>query len=158
MILFINGSINSGKTTVAKMLTEKIPNTAHIEIDSLREFIHWLEIDKAVPINLENAILLIRNFVKHGYNVVVPYPLSESNYEYIIQELHDYSEQLHFFTLAPDIRKAQTSTKERKISQWEYDRIQHHYDIGIPSPSFGRIINNTSQTPKETVDEILSFL
>lgn len=158
MIIFINGSINAGKTTVAKILAKKIPNTARVEIDTLRDFVDWLELDEAKPISLENAVLIISNFAKHGYNVIVPYPLSQKNYEYINQKLSDFSEQLYFFTLAPDIKKVQTSTKDRKISPWEHDRIQHHYDIGIPSPSFGKIINNTSQTPEETANEILSYL
>jgi uridine kinase len=158
MIIFINGSINSGKTTIAKILTEKLPKTANIEIDKLHDFIAWLEIDKAVPINLENAMLIIRNFSKHDFNIVIPYPLSEKNYKYIVKELKNVKKQLYFYTLAPDIKKAQTSTKDRKISKWEFERIQYHYDIGIHKPSFGKIINNTDQTPKETADEILKDL
>ncbi|MEI6426423.1 MAG: hypothetical protein WCO66_03655 [Candidatus Absconditabacteria bacterium] len=158
MIIFINGSINSGKSTVAKLLTQKIPQTANIEVDSLRHFIDWLEIDRAIPINLENTVLLIKNFVNHGYIVVVPYPISQTNYEYFEEELVEYKKDLYFFTLAPNIQKAQTSTADRKISDWEYQRIQHHYDIGIHNPSFGTIIDNTNQTPKETADEILKYL
>ena len=158
MIIFISGSINSGKSTVAKILAKKITQAANIEIDQLRSFIDWLEIDQAVPISLENAVLVIGNMVRHGYNVVVPYPLSEGNYQYLRQELSGFSKQLYFFTLAPAIKKAQTSTKKRKISPSEYQRIQHHYDIGIASPSFGQIIDNTSQTPQATADEILSYL
>jgi len=158
MIIFINGSINTGKTSVAKILAKKIPNTANVEIDNLHNFIDWLEIDKAISINLENAILIIKNFAKHGYNVVVPYPLSQNNYKYINHKLSSFSEQLYFFTLSPDIKKAQASTKNRKISPWEHNRIQHHYNIGIPKPSFGKIINNTKQTPEETFNEILSNL
>ncbi len=41
MIIFINGPINSGKTTVAKILSSKIPNTVNVEIDNLHEFIDW---------------------------------------------------------------------------------------------------------------------
>ncbi len=158
MIIFINGSINAGKTTVAKILAEKIPNTANIEIDNLRGFIHWLEIDKAVPINLENAVLVINNFAKYGYNVVVPYPLSQKDYEYLRNNLRDYINELYFFTLAPDIRKAQTDTGDRKLTQQERDRIQQHYDIGITKPLFGKIIDNTKQTPEETANEILAYL
>lgn len=158
MIIFINGSIHSGKSTIAKLLTQKIPNTANIEVDNLRNFIDWLEIDKAIPINLENTILLTKNFTKHGYNVVIPYPLSEKNYEYIKFSLQDISEKLYFFTLAPDIKKAQKSTKEREISPREHQRIQHHYDIGIATPSFGTIIDNTVQTAEETANEILSYI
>ncbi len=156
MIIFINGSINAGKSTVAKILTSKIPNTANVEIDSFREFIHWLEIDKAIPINLENAVLVINNFAKHGYNVVITYPLSQKNYEYLKTALT--GSELHFFTLSPDIKKAQSDTNDRVLTQWERDRIKHHYDIGISQPAFGKIIDNTDQTPEETVEEIISLI
>jgi adenylate kinase family enzyme len=156
MIIFISGSINAGKSTVARILASKIPNTANVEIDNLHDFIHWLEIDKAVPINLENAVLVINNFAKHGFNVVVPYPLSQKNYEYLKRELGD--NELYFFTLSPDIKKAQSDTKDRTLTQWERNRIQHHYNIGIAKPAFGKIIDNTNQTPDETVEEIISLL
>lgn len=158
MIIFINGPINAGKSTVAKILAEKIPKTARVEIDQLHEFIDWLEIDQAVPINLENAALVISNFIRRGYNVVVPYPLSEKDYKYMKKQLRDFAGQLYFFTLAPEMRKAQGDTKDRKISPWERERIRHHYDSGIASPSFGKIIDNTRQTPEQTADEILSCL
>ena len=158
MIIFINWSINAGKSTIAKLLTEKIPQTANIEIDALRNFIDWQSLDKAIPINLENAISIIHNFIKNGYNVVIPYPLSQKNYEYVSQGLHDIADKVYFFTLAPNIKKAQTSTEKRKISQEEYQRIQYHYDIWIPAPSFGKIIDNTLQTPEETANEILSYI
>lgn len=158
MIIFINGSINAGKSTIAKLLTERIPQTANVEIDALRNFIGWQELDKAIPINLDNAISIIRNFHKNGYNVVIPYPLSENNYKYIQEWLQDISNELYFFTLVPTIKKAQTSTQERKISEEEYKRIQYHYDIGIPSPSFWKTIDNTLQTPEETCNEILVSL
>ncbi|MBD3250120.1 MAG: hypothetical protein GF381_00930 [Candidatus Pacebacteria bacterium] len=156
MIVFINGSINAGKSTIARLLASKLTNTANVEIDSFHEFIHWLEIDKAVPINLENAVLVINNFARHGYNVVVPYPLSQKNYEYLKKELGD--NELYFFTLSPNIKKAQSDTIDRKLTQWERDRIQHHYDIGVSSPTFGKIIDNTDQAPEETVEEIISLL
>lgn len=158
MIIFINWSINAGKSTIARLLTNKLHQTANIEVDALRDFIAWQEIGKAIPINLENTVSLILNFTKYGYNTVIPYPLSTKNYEYIKQELNDLVDRLYFFTLAPDIKKAQTSTKDREISEAEYNRIQYHYDIGIPKPSFGIIIDNTNQTPEETANEILSYL
>lgn len=115
-----------------------------------------MDIDKAVPINLENAILIINNFIKHEYNVVVPYPLSQEDYEYIRKNLNNT--ELHFFTLAPDIEKTQSDTENRKLTEQERDRIQYHYDIGISRPSFGEIIDNTNQTPEETAEEIISYL
>jgi len=156
MIIFISGSINAGKSTIAKLLAEKIPQTANIEIDALRDFIPWLELEKAVPINLENAILLIQNFTKHGYNVVVPYPISQKNYEYVTREL--WGGDVVFITLSPDIKKALSDNPNRVLDEWERNRIQHHYTIWIATPTFGKIFDTTNQTPEETVEEILAYL
>ena len=43
MILFINCSINSGKSTIAKLLAKKIKNSAILEIDFLRAMINWMD-------------------------------------------------------------------------------------------------------------------
>lgn len=155
MIIFINGSINAGKSTVAKMLAKELENTALLEIDSLRDMIAWMPIDQAVPINLENAISVIKNFVEHGLNVIVPYPLSQKNYEYVTGNLKGIDTQTYFFTLAPSLEKAITNRGTRELDDWERERINHHYNIGIHNPSFGEIINNSDQTPEETAKIII---
>ena len=52
MIIFINGSINSGKSTISKLLVEGLPNTALIEIDSVRAMIDWMPLEQAIPLTL----------------------------------------------------------------------------------------------------------
>ena len=158
MIIFINGSINAGKSTVAKILARRISNTAVVEIDILREMINWMPIDQAVPINLENAVSVIRNLAKRNMNIVVPYPLSEDNYKYLINELEDINSEIYFFTLAPKLDKVLTNRGGRELSDSEQKRIKHHYDIGINNPAFGEIIDNSNQTPEETTNYILSKL
>jgi len=158
MIIFINGSINAGKSTVSKILAKELENTALLEIDALREMINWMPIDQAVPINLENAISVIKNFSKNGLNVIVPYPLSQKNYEYVINNLGDVDTKKHFFTLSPKLEKAVTNRGTRELDDWERERIAHHYDIGINNPSFGEIIDNSEQTPEETAHYIINRL
>jgi len=158
MIILLNGSINSGKSTVAKLLSKKLPNSAIVEIDSLRAMIEWLPIDKAVPINLENAVSVIRNFANKGLNVIVPYPLSQKNYDYVISGLGGLNVKIHAFTLAPKLDKALSNRGERELSDLERDRIKHHYDIGIANPKFGEVIDNSEQAPEETSDIIISKL
>lgn len=158
MILFINGSINSGKTTVARMLTEKIPNSALLEIDVLRNMIAWMPLEKTLPINFDNAISLIRNFVASGLNVVIPYPLSRENYDYIVGALSEINSKIYVFTLAPKLEKALTNRGSRELDNQEKERIKYHYEIGIHNPSFGEIIDNSEQTPEETVDRIIKLL
>ena len=156
MIIFINGSINSGKSTIAKLLIKDLPNTALLEIDSLREMIDWMPIDQAVPINLENAVSVIKNFVSRNLNVIVPYPLSQKNYDYMISNLNDLNTKIFVFTLSPKLEKVLTNRGTRELDDWEISRIKHHYDIGINNPSFGEIIDNSDQDPQETVEYILS--
>lgn len=156
MIIFLNGSINAGKSTVAKLLAKELPDTALIEIDALREMISWMPIDQSIPLNLENAVSVISNFVKRGLNVLIPYPLSQKNYDYMVENLKDLNTDIRVFTLAPQLEKALTNRGSRELSDWEMERIKHHYTIGIHNPTFGEIIDNSGQTPEETAKYILA--
>ncbi|EKE20675.1 MAG: hypothetical protein ACD_7C00505G0002 [uncultured bacterium] len=158
MIIFINGSINAGKSTVAKLLAEKIKDTAVVEVDRFHEFIPWMPIAESVLINLENAVLVIRNFYKRGFNVIVPYPLSKRNYEYLMEELKDIAENISIFTLNPELEEVLKNRGARELTEAEKERIKYHYSVGINKPAFGTVINNTKQTPGETAEDILSFM
>ena len=158
MIIFINGSINAGKSTVGKILTKEIPKSALIEIDVFHEMIAWMPIDDAVALNLENAVAVIRNFSKRGITSIVPYPLSEKNYRYVVDALGDLNEKIYSFTLSPTLAIALTDRGERELNDWERKRIAHHYEIGIQQPSFGEIIDNSHQMPEETAKIILDKL
>lgn len=155
MIILLNGSINSGKSTVAKLLSKSLTSSALLEIDSLRQMIEWMPIEQAVPINLENALSVIRNFSKHNLDIIVPYPLSQRNYEYLKNDLKDLNIPIATFTLAPALEKALTNRGDRALDEWEKERIKYHYKIGIPTPTFGEIIDNSEQTPEQTAKYIL---
>jgi hypothetical protein len=155
MIIFINGSINSGKSTIAKLLIKELPKTTLVEIDVFHEMVEWMPIDEAIPLNLENALTVIRNFINRGLNVIVPYPLSQKNYDYFVTSLKDLDIEIHVFTLAPKLEKTLTNRGNRELTDWERQRIQHHYDIGIHKPNFGEIIDNTDKIPEETAKLIL---
>jgi len=154
MIIFLNGSINSGKSTIAKLLAKKLGNSAIVEIDSLREFIDWMPLDESIPINLENAVAVVKVFVKNNLNVIIPYPLDKENYDYLVSEL----DGLHAFTLSPRLEVALQDRGSRKLTQWEKERIKYHYSIGINNPDFGIIIDNSDETEEETVSRILKMI
>ena len=156
MIIFISGSINTGKSTITKILAKELPNSALIEVDLLREMIEWMPLDKAVPINIKNAVSLVKNFSKNGLNSIVEYPLGPKSYAYIMKELKNASEKIYFFTLAPKLETALSNRGTREVNEWEIERIKHHYNIGIHNPNFGEIIDNSTQTPEETAKTILS--
>jgi len=152
MIIFLNGSINSGKSTIAKLLAKKLGNSAIVEIDSLRDFIDWMPLDESIPINLENAVAVAKVFVKNNLNVIIPYPLDKENYNYLASEL----DGLHVFTLNPRLEVAFKDRGLRKLTQWEKERIKYHYSIGINNPDFGIIIDNSDETEEQTANKILS--
>ena len=141
---------------MAKLLVKELPKTALVEIDAFHEMIEWMPIDEAIPLNLENALTVIRNFLNRGLNVIVPYPLSQKNYDHFVSGLKDLDIETHVFTLAPKLEKALTNRGTRELTDWEKGRIQHHYNIGINKPSFGEIIDNTDQTPEKTIKLILN--
>lgn len=43
MIIFINGSINAGKSTVAEKLAKKFDKPALVEIDNIGAFFEWMD-------------------------------------------------------------------------------------------------------------------
>jgi adenylate kinase family enzyme len=158
MIIFLNGSINSGKSTIAKLLVKELSNTALLEIDSLREMVDWMPLEESIPLNLENVLSLIRNFIDRELNVVIPYPLSQKNYDYLTNELKDLDTKIYAFTLSPKLEKVLMNRGSRELSEEERERIKYHYKIEINTPTFGEIIDNSDQTPEETVKYIYSKL
>ena len=157
MVIFINGSINSGKSTVSKILADKLGNTAVLEIDDLRNFIEWMPLEQAIPINLENAVAVIRVFINKGLNVIIPYPLSKNNYDYLLKNLTDIDD-IKVFTLSPKLEIALTNRGPRDLNDGEKDRIKYHYEIGINKTDFGLIIDNSKETPQQTASQIFNKL
>lgn len=157
MIIFLSGSINSGKTTIAGLLKKEIPHTAHIEVDDLREMIEWMPLEESIPLNLENALALTKNFLRNKINVIITYPLSKSEYEFFNRNLPLETERF-FFTLNPRLDYAITNRGGRELTGWEVERIKYHYKSGINDPDFGITIDNTTHTPQETMNEILYYI
>ena len=148
MIILLNGSINAGKTTVAKHLIELLPRTAHVEVDDLREFIRCLPLDEAIPLSLQNAAAVTRNFVGYGLNVVLSWPLMQESYNYLMLELTPLGVPIYCVTLNPDLAAAVTNRGTRDLTEWEKKRIPYHYETGINNPPFGGFVVGFYEHPK----------
>jgi len=152
MLIVLNGSINAGKTTTAQTLCRLLPNTAHIEVDSLREFIAWMPLEESIPLNLENAVAVAHIFLKHGLNVVLSYPLRREDYEWMRKQ---FACPIYFFTLRPPMPTSQSQRGERILSDWEIARIAYHYHTPGANPDLGVVIDNSRMSAEETAREIL---
>ena len=158
MILLLNGSINAGKTTVSKQIVQMLPRTAHVEVDSLDDFINWMPLLESIPLNLTNTAAVTRNFVAFGLNVVISCPLRQEDYDYLVRELTPLGVPIHMVTLSSSMAVTLTNRGTRALTEKELRRIPELYAEGIPNPPFGIIIDNTHQTPEETARQILKAI
>lgn len=156
--LLLNGSINAGKTTLAKALQVLLPRLAHVEVDTLNALLpeSGLNLEERIPLNLRNAALVAHTFLDAGLPVVVTYPLYADDYTALSDALAPYP--VHAYTLAPPLEIALTNRGFRALSAWEKDRIRHHYATGIPRPSFGVVLDNSDQPPAVTAFRILESI
>jgi adenylate kinase family enzyme len=156
VIILLNGSVNSGKTTVAEAIVARSIGFAHIEVDSLRDFIRWMPLEETIELNLQNAITIATNFHSKHISSVISYPLSKSDFEFIKDLLNDSSIEVHAVALYPGIDQLKTNRGNRELSEWEVNRIDELHRMGVTKPDFGTIIDNSSQTVEETVDSVLN--
>lgn len=160
MIIIINGSINSGKSTVAKLLAAKLTNTAHIEVDKLREFVDFIPLtSELIELNLQNTAAVCRNFIDYGLDVIITYPLSKDNFELLLSAIDMPKQKIVTITLSPRLERALTNRGTRELDDWEVERIKHHYKIGINNPEYESfVIDNSDQTPEETTAKIIKYI
>ncbi|HEU5187316.1 MAG TPA: shikimate kinase [Candidatus Saccharimonadales bacterium] len=151
MVIFISGSINSGKTTTAKALAKKL-GAEFIDIDDLKDRITNFDLAKDIPKVIALAIDDINKLTNAGQSVVVSYPIGAKDYKQITEGLHD--KKPLFITLAPRLEVAQSKRGDRELTEWEVARIKHHYDTGIATPAFGEVIDNSDLSVDETVTAI----
>ncbi len=77
IIIALYGPAGTGKTAVAGKLCRKLPGkTARISVDILRDmtclcFGSWKESDAHITLGKKTAVLLAKEYVRRGYNVVI---------------------------------------------------------------------------------------
>lgn len=155
MLVFISGSINSGKTTTAKALAEKL-GAELINVDDLNDTIHNFNLATDLDKSMDLAIRSINKSIAKGKDVVANYVVRQQDFDRFAEEIN--SKEQYVITLAPRLEVAQSKRGERELSEWEVARIKYHYDTGVASPKFGYIIDNSEMTVEDTVNKILEII
>ena len=160
-LIVIAGAPGSGKSTLASSLKEKLDST-WIDYGKFREF-HldrdWKKAnDKEEQLAFENLLLVVKNYLKHGYkNVIVddlrdfriqqiPKEFKEGDYIIISLVLDDVELEKRITTRndgwknVPDAQAWNNALKDRAILSNEYK------------------IDTTHKTPEETLKEVLRLL
>lgn len=164
LILNINGPMNSGKTTVSKILVNLLPKATFIEVDelisdaeqeklrlSLKE--GWAERKKRL-----NEKLLALKEGEEFETVIFAYPITEESYQKW-SALADENTRFLNITLAPSLEECLKNRGTRQLDDWDRNRIQQMYEEGYQNRSYSDfIINNDNQTPEETTEIIKGFI
>ena len=164
LILNINGPMNSGKSTVSKILVNRLSNAVFIEVDdlmsdseqealglSLRE--GWKERHKRL-----NAKLSALKQSQEYEIVIFAYPIADNTYQ-DWKAMEDEKTRFINITLAPSLEMCLKNRGTRELTDWEKKRIREMYLEGYQNrPYSDFIINNDHQTPDETAEVIKGFL
>lgn len=155
MLIFISGSINSGKTTTAYALADRI-GAVSINVDDLNDSIPDFNLATDLDKSMDLAIEAINKGLAQGRDVVANYVVRQKDFDRFKNEINTIEQ--YVVTLSPRLEIAQSKRGDRELSEWEVSRIKHHYDRGIASPKFGHIIDNSELTVDETVNSILHLV
>jgi len=151
MIIFISGSVNAGKSTTSKLIADKL-GAEWVDIDEIAHAIPNFSLATDIPQAIEQSIKHINKLTNEGKKVVANYVLRQEDYDQLVAGLEDTDQ--HFFTLAPRLEIAR-SDRGRGMSEWEYQRIKHHYDTGVANPKFGETIDTSEMTVEEAANNIV---
>ena len=163
-IININGPINSGKSTVSKLLKQKLPESLFIEVDDL------ISDKEEIKLNLSreegwaerlkrlDKIIAQEKKLQRFKNVIFAYPMTGNLY-YHWKLWEDENTEFINITLAPSISICLQNRGTRELNEQEKERIKQMYDEGYHSSQFADlIIDNSRQTPPETLQHILLHL
>lgn len=162
--IFILGAPGAGKTTIARLLKEKL-NSVHIDFDWIRGFhlnSSWTntsETDEKMAI--ENLIFLLKNYEKHGYKNVIVGGFTEENTAQIISEFEGYKNLVITLYLTDDeVLKRRVLTESRDSGFRDFEKsIEFNKrlrdELSFPNE---QKIDSTNQTPEETTSQIVEIV
>ncbi|MBS1492890.1 MAG: hypothetical protein JST55_05255 [Bacteroidetes bacterium] len=157
--IWISGSINSGKSTIAAELNKRIRKSVNIECDSLRHFATHENLETIGDYISTDALDLAKKWIERGYLPIVTWPM----YGEGLKKLISYSKELGIepviINLIPSKETAKQNRGERELTEKEFNRIEYMYEVeNIGNPELGFSIDNSNQTVDETVKEVMAHI
>ncbi|CCZ30274.1 uncharacterized protein BN682_00253 [Proteobacteria bacterium CAG:495] len=164
LIININGPINSGKTTVSKLLSKQLPISFFIEVDDLLSDGEQKLLGLSVKAGWQERTKRLKKIIeeekqkKQYKSIVFAYPMTDKLFNEW-KRWEDKTTEFVNITLAPRLEICIQNRGERSLSVSEINRIREMYQEGYHnSKSADLIIDNSEQTPQETLQQILLFL
>jgi predicted kinase len=169
MVIFVNGSFGIGKTTVARLLTHRLPRSTLFDpepigvvlmrLSALRPFgvqpddFQDLSVWRATSIRLIHLLLRVRG------TVVVPMTFSNASYlgQFLASARQRDRETFHYCLTAPlaTVRARLTAREgHRGPTEWQLRRSAECC-AAHQRPEFAEQIATENQSPDDVADEIM---
>ncbi|HLJ32393.1 MAG TPA: AAA family ATPase [Ktedonobacteraceae bacterium] len=168
MIVFINGAFGAGKTTVAELLNQRIPNSLLYDpevvgmglryiLQPITTFNDFQDLPPWRPLVVETARHLLKTY---GRTLIVPMTLWNKAYFLEITDgLRTFEPHLFHFCLTATEATLRKRLQERPSSPqayaWACERIERCV-TAFEDEMFAVQLSTDTRTPEELVVEILS--
>jgi len=161
LILLIHGNAGVGKSTVAQMLNETIPQESIVvEVDKLRYNVVDQRVNTTQLDLVDQQVLTAtKAFLDTKYEAVIiegVYP-SQKHLNKVVEQLHKIDPEVYVYRLDCSLRENVkrdenrdddlTVGKQVKEVFKEFDQLEHKEELG-------EVIDTTGLTPKVTIDKI----
>ena len=164
LILNINGPINSGKSTVSKLLVQILSRAIFIEVDDLLSDDEEKKLGLTIQagwgerLNRLDRIIADQKNQRQYETIIFAYPMTENLYRRWSAHI-DKNTRFIAVTLAPSLENCLTNRGTRILTDWEIGRIREMYNENYHRPvNSDLIINNDGQTPHQTAKQIADYV
>jgi hypothetical protein len=152
MVICINGSINSGKSTIARLLAEHLRDARFVEGDDHDG--HELPFEQMIARAVQRLAAIITEAQE---TLVIAYPLRETDFAILRQAAAASRRPLLVVTLAPPLEVVLAPRGARRLDDGERARIREMYAEGYHARPFSDLVIGGEPTPDAVVAAILEL-
>ncbi len=165
-LLVVTGIMAAGKSTVARLLAQGFARGVHVEADALQQMIVsggvWVgepgepgeEAARQLHLRLKNMCLLGRSFFAAGFSVVLDDIILGDRWHELQEELDGLPYSLVVLAPSIDVVAEQRDLERSKAAQGRDWAAYLDQALRATMAGYGIWIDNSQQTPEETVEEI----
>jgi chloramphenicol 3-O-phosphotransferase len=162
VIIVLTGIMAAGKSTVAQVLAERFPRSAHVRGDVFRRMIvsgrasRGPEFDEQLRLRYRMSAQAADAYADAGFTTIVQDVILGDDlvaYAGLIR-----TRPCHVVVLAPrpDVIVAREAGRAKTgYGEWSVTELQSYLDA---TPRIGHWLDTSEQTPEETADEIVARL